>query len=455
MLLNCLGRGLADVVRVLPLAVLFQMFPGDIVGSDCGPGLVIRHDFRAIGQADEDARVHLDLAQVKRHQHFADVVEQAEFALIAFAIGGDVERPEHDVLRRRDDRAAVGRREDVVRRQHQHVRFRLRFDAERKMDGHLVAVKVGVEAFADERVNLDGVAFDQHRLKRLDAHAVKRGGAIEHHRVLIDDFFKNVPDFRIAAFEHLLGGLDRVGQAMLLELADDERLEQFQRDLLRQAALMQLEFRSDDDDRTSRVIDALAEQIFAEAALLALDHVGQGLQRAIGRTQHRTTAAAVVEQRIDSLLKHALFVADDDFRRIEIDQLFQPIIAVDDSAIQIIQIRRGEVAGFQQNQRSQVRRDHGDHVHDHPLGLVFRAADGFHHLQPLGEVLDLLLAVGLLDVGADLDRLDGEIDHAEQFLDRLGAHLRFELVLSISRKRRDIRPRSEAASFSAASCPDW
>ena len=62
------------------------------------------------------------------------------------------------------------------------MRFGLGLDAQRKMDGHLVAVEVGVEAFADQRVNLDGVAFDQHRLKRLDAHAVKRRGAIEHDR---------------------------------------------------------------------------------------------------------------------------------------------------------------------------------------------------------------------------------------------------------------------------------
>ena len=165
-----------------------------------------------------------------------------------------------------------------------------------KMHGHLVAVEVGVEAFADQRVNLDGVAFNQHRLKRLDAHAVKRGGAVQHDGMLIDALFENIPDFGIAAFEHLLGGLDGVGQAMLFEPADDEWLIEFQRDLLGQAALMQLEFRTDDDDRTGRVIDALAEQVFAEAALLAFDHVGQRLERAVAGTQHRTAATAVVER---------------------------------------------------------------------------------------------------------------------------------------------------------------
>ena len=223
-------------------------------------------------------------------------------------------------------------------RQHQHVRLGLRLDAQRQVDGHLVAVEVGVEALADQRVDLDGVAFDQHRLERLDAHAVQRRGAVEHDRVLVDHLFEDVPHLRVAALEHLLGRLDRVGQAVLLELADDERLVELQRDLLGQAALVQLELGADDDDRPGGVVHALAEQVLAEAALLALDHVGQRLQRAVAAAQHRTAAAAVVEQRVDRLLQHPLFVADDDFGRVEVDQLLEPVVAVDDAAVQVVQV---------------------------------------------------------------------------------------------------------------------
>ncbi len=120
-------------------------------------------------------------------------VEHGVFALVAFAIDGHVVDAQHDVLRRRDDRRAVGGGEDVVRREHQDVRFGLGFDAQRKVDGHLVAVEVGVEAFADQRVNLDGVAFNQHRLESLDAHAVKRRSAIQHHRVLVDALLRECP----------------------------------------------------------------------------------------------------------------------------------------------------------------------------------------------------------------------------------------------------------------------
>jgi hypothetical protein len=42
---------------------------------------------------------------------------------------------------------------------------------------------------------------------------------------------------------------------------------------LGQAALVQLELRADHDDRTAGVVDALAQQVLAEPALLALEHV--------------------------------------------------------------------------------------------------------------------------------------------------------------------------------------
>ena len=52
-----------------------------------------------------------------------------------------------------------------------------------------------------------------------------------------------------------------------------ERLEQLERHQLGQAALVQLELRADHDDRTARVVDALAEQVLTEPALLALEQI--------------------------------------------------------------------------------------------------------------------------------------------------------------------------------------
>ena len=197
---------------------------------------------------------------------------------------------------------------------HQHARLHLRLQRQRHVDRHLVAVEVGVERRADQRVQLDRLALDQQRLEGLDAQAVQRRRAVEEDRVLLDDLFEDVPDLGTLLLDHLLRALDGGDEAALFELVVDERLEQLERHLLRQAALVQLELGAHDDDRTARVVDALAEQVLAEPPLLALQHVGERLQRPLVRAGDGLAAAAVVEQSVDRLLQHPLLVADDDLR---------------------------------------------------------------------------------------------------------------------------------------------
>ena len=132
--------------------------------------------------------------------------------------------------------------------------------------------------------------------------------------MILDDFFEDVPNHRILLLDQFLGLLDGGAVAALLEPMIDERLEQLERHLLGKTALVQLQFRTDHDDRTAGIIDALAEQVLAEAALLALQSIGERLERTVvGAAQH-AAAAAVVEQRIHGFLQHALFVAHDHVR---------------------------------------------------------------------------------------------------------------------------------------------
>ena len=105
------------------------------------------------------------------------------------------------------------------------------------------------------------------------------------------------------------------------------------------------------------VVDALSEQVLTEPALFALERVGQRLQRPVVRAAQHATAAAVIEQRVDRFLKHALLVADDDVRRFQLDQLLQPVVTVDDTPIQIVEIRGGEPAAVERNQRTQFGRN--------------------------------------------------------------------------------------------------
>src|ERR1700761_5940388 len=139
------------------------------------------------------------------------------------------------------------------------------------MDGHLVAVEVRVVRGADERMQMDRFAFDQHRLESLNAETMERRCAVEQHRMLANHFVEYVPDFRTHAFDHALRALDVVRLAAIDHLLHHERLEELERHLFGETALVQLQVRTDHDDRTARVVDALAEQVLTEAALLTLE----------------------------------------------------------------------------------------------------------------------------------------------------------------------------------------
>jgi len=94
--------------------------------------------------------------------------------------------------------------------------------------GHLVAVEVRVERVADERVDLDRLALDEHGLERLDAEAVQRRRPVQQHRMLGDDLLEDVPDLLGHRVDVLLRRLDVLDGLPLDEPAHDERLEELE-----------------------------------------------------------------------------------------------------------------------------------------------------------------------------------------------------------------------------------
>src|SRR5205814_3254497 len=105
----------------------------------------------------------------------------------------------------------------------------------------------------------------------------------------------------------------------------------------------------------------LAEEVLAEAALLALERVGERLERTIVRAFEHAAAAAVVEERVDRFLEHALFVAHDDVGRAELEELLEAVVAVDDAAIEIVEIRCREAASVERHEPTKLRRNDRDH----------------------------------------------------------------------------------------------
>ena len=167
--------------------------------------------------------------------------------------------------------------------------------------------------------------------------------------MVLNHLLEDVPNQGVLLLHEFLRLFDRGAVPALLESLVDEWLEQLESHLLRQSALVQLQLRSDDDHRAARIIDPFPQQVLAEAPLLALEGVGERLQRPIiGSAQH-VAATSVIEQRINGLLQHSLFIAHDHIGRIQLHQLLEPVVAINDAAIEVIEIRRGESASIERN----------------------------------------------------------------------------------------------------------
>ena len=338
-------------------------------------------DFAALFAVEFALNAHFNralqgnLLQGIRHMRFVRIAEDAAGALAVGVFNRQVVAADNHVLRRRNNRLAVLRLQDVVVRQHQETGFRLCFQRQRDVNSHLVAVEVGVESGTSQRVQFNRLAVNQNRLERLNAQTVQRRRAVEQHGVILDDIFEDVPHLRLHLFHGAFGALDVHALVAQLQLLHDEGLEQLQRHFLGQTALMQLHFRADDDNGTAGIVNALAQQVLTETALLAAQRVRQAAQRASAGASDRTTAATVVNQRVHGFLQHTLLVADDDFRRAQFQQALQAVVAVDNAAVEVIQVRRGEAAAVQLHHRAQIRRDNRQDSQHHPFGLVAAGAE--------------------------------------------------------------------------------
>ena len=285
-------------------------------------------------------------------------------------VNGEVVGTKHHILRRHRDRFTVRGFEQVAGGQHQETGLRLRLGRQRHVHSHLVAVEVGVERRTSQRVQFDRAAFHQHRFKCLDTQAVQGGGAVEHDRMVFNHDFQRVPNLRTQTVHHLTGGFDVAGHAGFHQPFHNERFEQFDRHFFRQTALIHFQFRTDNDNRTAGIVHALTQQVLTETALFTFEHIRQRFQRAVVGAGHRAAATAVVNEGIHRLLQHTLFVAHDDVRGAQFQQPFQTVVTVDNPAIQIIQVGGGKTAAIQLHHRTDIRRNHRNDIHNHPLRTV-------------------------------------------------------------------------------------
>src|SRR5258706_13976571 len=129
---------------------------------------------------------------------------------------------------------------------------------------------------------------------------------------------------------------------------------------------MKLEFRTHHDHGPARIVHALSEQVLTEPALFALEHVRKRLQRALIGTRDDAAAPAVIEQRVDRFLQHALLVPDDDVRCAKLDEPLEAVIFFDDPAAGDLQNLGLETTAAEGDETGDVPRAHPQDPHYQP-----------------------------------------------------------------------------------------
>ena len=168
------------------IAALFDEFARNDDFFDCS--LRSRIDSVFVG-FDNDASFGFDyvgrnksdfLFVIEESVVFKDVFGFSFVVIFSFFLSryGEVITTENHILRRRHNRLTVGKFKNIVGSEHKESRLCLSLDGKRNVNSHLVAVEVGVERAADERMKFDRSALDKNRLERLNGQTVKRRRAV-------------------------------------------------------------------------------------------------------------------------------------------------------------------------------------------------------------------------------------------------------------------------------------
>src|SRR5665647_463911 len=125
------------------------------------------------------------------------------------------------------------------------------------MHRHLVSIKVSIIGSTYQRMKLNRFSLYKYRLKCLYPKSMQRRRTVKQNWMLLDDFIKYVPDFRSDLFHHPLCTFYVMSTSVFNKKFHNKRLEQFKCHFLWQTTLIKLQFRSDNDNRTSRIVNSL------------------------------------------------------------------------------------------------------------------------------------------------------------------------------------------------------
>ena len=319
-----------------------------------------------------------------------------------FAQLGQVVSTQNHILGRNDNRTAILWCQNVVSGQHQDTSLSLSLSRQWQMDSHLVTIEVRVVGRASQWMELQSTALSEDWLKSLNTQTMQGWGTVQKHWMLLNNIFQHIPYLFLGTLNHTLSVLNIVSNLLTNQLLHNKWLEKLQSHFLWQTTLMELQLRAYNDNGTSRVVNTLTQQVLTETSLLTLKHIRQGLQRTIARAGYRTTTTTIINQSIYSLLQHALLVADNNVRSTKLQQTLQAVVSVDNTTIQIVQIRGSKTATIQLNHRAQLWRNNWNYIHNHPGWLVAGASEGLNNLQTTDSTNTALLAGYMLQLVSQL-----------------------------------------------------
>ena len=136
------------------------------------------------------------------------------------------------------------------------------------MYGHLVTIEVSVECGTNQRMQFDRFTFYQDRLKCLNTQTMQCRSTVQHNRMLFDYFFQNIPYSRLQLLNHFLSVLNIVCSSVCNKLFHNEWFEQLNCHFFRKTTLVNLKFRSYDDNGTSGIVNSFTEKVLTETSLL-------------------------------------------------------------------------------------------------------------------------------------------------------------------------------------------
>ena len=215
------------------------------------------------------------------HHRLVEITENMSLAGLSRLINSKIVGTKHHILRRNGDGFTVHRLKKVICRKHKEACLSLCLRRKRNVNRHLVAVKIGIECGTDKRMELDGASLNKNRFKCLNRKTVKGRRTVEKDRMLFDHIFKSVPYAGVNLIDLLLCIFNIGSLLRFHKTLHNKGFKEFESHFLRQTTLIYFQFRSDDNNRTSRIIDSFTEKILTETPLLTSEHLRERFQRTV------------------------------------------------------------------------------------------------------------------------------------------------------------------------------